>query len=426
MATRKMELPETNPDDAATFLESWHGLLPAAAGGGHRWTSITQLPLGVAYADDLLVLTDSIRSGAASLEELMYPSGSGTRRQGLYHAVGVTKDRPPLGKRGGEGDVEAIPGAWADLDVRADAFRDWGHTWEVIARMDTLRIGPQIVVSTGSGGAHAYWRFQDGLSPEAAKMYSKRIRRFIQAEFGVKVDNVAQANRVMRLPGAIRFPKSADDPIRDAVPVQIVRNDKTFCDGDLLQVVTQDTWDAVERLVAEQRSRLSEDWARGDEAFRMALSAASMTKLLSRDGFTTGRLEEDTSGSDDKSWSGHWRRFEFEFLFNERVSWGQILEPMGWTRFGEPDSQGRQSWTRPGGGKKNPRSAVTDWEMSPHVMSLLSDAEETGLSHLYTLADDATERRHKLTKVRVAAELYAGGSVEKLIGVWARRLGEES
>jgi hypothetical protein len=55
-------------------------------------------------------------------------------------------------------------------------------------------------------------------------------------------------------------------------------------------------------------------------------------------------------------------------------------------------------------------------------MSLLSDAEETGLSHLYTLADDATERRHKLTKVRVAAELYAGGSIEALIRTWVKSL----
>jgi hypothetical protein len=53
-------------------------------------------------------------------------------------------------------------------------------------------------------------------------------------------------------------------------------------------------------------------------------------------------------------------------------------------------------------------------------MSLLSDSAETGLSHLYTLADDATEKRHKLTKVRVAAELYAGGSIERLIRVWLR------
>jgi hypothetical protein len=51
-------------------------------------------------------------------------------------------------------------------------------------------------------------------------------------------------------------------------------------------------------------------------------------------------------------------------------------------------------------------------------MSLLSDAPETGLSHLYEIADDATRRVFKLTKARVAAELRYGGSMEKLMGHW--------
>lgn len=417
MSARSLDLPSTDPDATVDFLTSWQGLLPPAAGGGHRWTSITQLPRGVAYADDLTVLTESIKSRAASLEELMYPPDAGAKRQGLYHAVGVTKQRPPQGKRGNAQDVDAIPGAWADFDVSIEEgkFAHWDHVLEVIHALDSLGVGPQIVVATGSGGAHAYWRFEGGLSPESAIMYSSRIRQFITANHGVKIDNVAQANRVMRLPGSIRFPKNPKDPAREPVMVTMLRNKSVYTDPVLLTVVTQPSWDVLETAIREQRSRVTEDWDRAVAISREELAA--MSRHDAADGIIGHRRGDDDA---EGTWSSRYRNFAFEAWFNAEVSWAQVLEPMGWVRFGEPDAQGRQSWTRPGGGKKNPRSAVTDWEGSPHVMSLLSDAPETGLSHLYTLADFATERRHKLTKVRVAAELYAGGSIERLIRVWMR------
>jgi hypothetical protein len=370
------------------------------------------LPLGVAHADGVADLIESIETGAASLDELMYPTGS-SRRQGLYHAVGVTKQRPPAGKRGSARDVDAIPGAWADFDVREDSFRDWAHIFDVISAMDRLGIGPQIIVSTGSGGAHCYWRANGGMNPQEALMHSTRIRRWVQANYAVKVDNVAQENRIMRLPGSIRFPKSSKDLMRSPVLVGMPRNDAVFADFTALQVVTEDAWRAVEDRIGEQRSRVTWDW---DRAVDISLQEFSLRdhEDLDADGFGV------SAGEADEGWAGRYKRFSFEIAFNRDVTWSQILEPKGWVKFGEPDSQGRQSWTRPGAGPKNPRSAVTDWEQSPNVMSLLSDSESTGLSSLYTLADEATERRHKLTKVRVAAELWAGGSIERLIKTWLK------
>ena len=152
----------------------------------------------------------------------------------------------------------------------------------------------------------------------------------------------------------------------------------------------------------------------------MSLQELSLRELEESDADGAGTQGDLGIGTGGGGWRGQYKRFAFEDMFNHGVTWGQILEPKGWAKYGEPDSQGRQSWTRPGGGGKNPRSAVTDWEQSPNVMSLLSDSEETGLSHLYLLADDAVEKRHKLTKVRVAAELWAGGSIEKLIRIWLK------
>ena len=409
----KLDLPDTDPEATVEYMGGWHGLLPSTAGGGHRWTSITQLPLGVAYADDLGVMMDSIRSGVASLDELIYPPDS-SKRQNLYHAVGVTKERPEAGKRGPASAVDAVPGAWADFDVRDGSFRDWSHILEIVSDMDHAGIGPQIIVSTGSGGAHCYWRAEGGLAPETGLMYSTRIRRWVQQRYGIKVDNVAQANRVMRLPGSIRFPK-ATDAVKEPVVVGMPRNIERYADLTALEVVTQDAWMAVEAVIGEERSRLSRDWERA-----VSVSLEEFATWNGEDELVDGVRHRRPRETGTGTWTKRYEKFAFEIAFNRDVTWDQVLLPAGWTKFGEPDPAGRQSWTRPGGGTKNPRSAVTDWQLSPHTMSLLSDARETGLSHLYTLADDAVEKRHKLTKVRVAAELYAGGSIEQLIRVWVK------
>ena len=67
-------------------------------------------------------------------------------------------------------------------------------------------------------------------------------------------------------------------------------------------------------------------------------------------------------------------------------------------------------WTRPraDGEKVNPRSAVTDWDDSPHVMSLLSDSPATGLTRL-------VDAGIPLSKLNVAAELHFGGSKNRAL-----------
>ena len=70
------------------------------------------------------------------------------------------------------------------------------------------------------------------------------------------------------------------------------------------------------------------------------------------------------------------------------------------------------SWTRPHveGEGLNPRSAIVDWNNSPHVMSLLSEHESTGLRKL-------ADAEIPLTKLRVLAELYYEGSLAALAAV---------
>lgn len=422
MPSVEWSAPETDPEQAVGFLEDWTGTLPEDAGGGRRWMTITSLPMsravGGAYSD----VVGGLESGVLGLNELTYPPDA-RKPQGLYHCVGVTKERPPQGYRGKERDVDRIPGAWADLDVRDGSFRNWDHILELLSRMRSEGMGPDIVVATGSGGAHLYWKQHGGFEPEVALHYSKRIRRWIMAEFGVKVDNVAQANRIMRLPGSLRFPKNSSDLSLGVVPVEVVSSTGRFADFGMIKEVTEAAWSVVEERTREQRDRMASDfYAVAD----VALTELEYQGILpGSDGvdlstfFPSGRSGLALDGSSDRAeWDELWGKFAFLEVFNRSVPWAAILEPAGWTKFGEPDDEGRQSWTRPGGGAKNPRSAITDWDGGPNVMSLLSDAPETGLSHLYEIADDATRRVFKLTKARVLAELKYDGSMEKLIGTW--------
>lgn len=389
--------------------------MPESAGEGRRWTSITQFPLRRAYNGSLAEIIEIIESDAG-LGGLVHPSDRGGN-QDLYHHIGVTRQRPKSGYRGRGADTEMVPGAWSDLDVKGGSFGSWGDIYNVIADMDRLGIGPQGVVMTGSGGAHCYWRAENGLDPAAGGMYTKRIRRWIQAEYGVTVDNVADPARIMRLPGSIRFPKNGDPVGTEPVLVAMTRIEPIYTDLKVLEAVTQDAWAAVEDRTREQRDRLAADF--------YALESLALTEfevqgvLPGADGIDLGGFFPGGE-SDDLGWDDLWGRYAFLEVFNASVPWAAVLEPAGWTKYGDPDDQGRQSWTRPGGGTKNPRSAITDWELGPNVMSLLSDAEETGLSHLHDLADDATRRVFKLTKARVLAELRYGGSMEKLFEVWLR------
>jgi hypothetical protein len=147
-------------------------------------------------------------------------------------------------------------------------------------------------------------------------------------------------------------------------------------------------------------------------AWRERLEARAEAERLRREGEAETLSAWDPADlgvtGEPGGWQMRWAVAEGRRAFDAQKSWEQILEPAGWRKWGVPDSEGRQQWTRPGSGARNPRSMVTGWVGSPGVAKLLSESEETGLLRLVRAGIP-------LTRSNVAAELYCGGNVAELI-----------
>jgi len=105
----------------------------------------------------------------------------------------LTRRRPRSGKAG-----EVLPGrvVWVDIDesVRLERLRSFPHR-------------PHLVVYSGSGGAHAYWRLAERLPPEALEQANRKLAHRLGADLAV-----TDRARIMRVPGS--FNRKAGRPCR--------------------------------------------------------------------------------------------------------------------------------------------------------------------------------------------------------------------
>jgi RepB DNA-primase from phage plasmid len=95
----------------------------------------------------------------------------------------LTRRRPRSGKAG-----EVLPGrvVWVDIDqsARLERLRSFPHR-------------PHLVVYSGSGGAHAYWRLAERLPPEALEEANRKLAHRLGADLAV-----TDRARIMRVPGS--------------------------------------------------------------------------------------------------------------------------------------------------------------------------------------------------------------------------------
>jgi hypothetical protein len=95
----------------------------------------------------------------------------------------LTRRRPRPGKAG-----EVLPGrvVWVDIDesARLERLRSFPHR-------------PHLVVYSGSGGAHAYWRLAERLPPAALEEANRKLAHRLGADLAV-----TDRARIMRVPGS--------------------------------------------------------------------------------------------------------------------------------------------------------------------------------------------------------------------------------
>lgn len=303
----------------------------------------------------------------------------------LYFGVCPIKEDVDYNKRGTEDNIEYVTGVWADIDIKDKGF---GSQKEIIDFLFGLALHPTIVVGSGSGGVHAYWKLSPG--EKGDKELVDRWWSYLDEAAGTRsIDKLIDLTRILRMPGSVYFPKAGTTSKVGKVEI-LYKIDKTY--------------------TIEELKSYSEDAFRIKHERRKRLINQDANRRLDMDGLAKDLMV----GVGENRWRMYRAISEMEDYVNQHMSWAEILEPHGWT-WQRTLRDNSNEWARPG---RNERSAVVDYEDSP-VMSLLSMADETGLS-------DLLDARIPLTKYRVLLRLWYNDIEHNLVEALAERVLNES
>lgn len=153
-------------------------------------------------------------------------AGAATRlrdRQDVYVGICTQRDRLNNG-RGTAASVIAMPGLWADIDVRGpnhsspDLPGTLDEAWSIL---DSVPFKPTIAVHSG-GGLQVYWLFREPfeITTDAERNQAKTLTTAFLAHLqraasqrGWRIDAVADLARVFRLPGSFNRKQAVPVPI---------------------------------------------------------------------------------------------------------------------------------------------------------------------------------------------------------------------
>jgi hypothetical protein len=315
-----------------------------------------------------------------TLESMIFDEDGG--KWNLYLGVCPIKEDVTLTKRGNEENVTHVTGVWADLDVKEKSFESQDS---IIAFLYGLALRPTLVVASGSGGIHAYWKLAPG--EQGNKELVERWWSYLDETAGpdISIDKLADLTRILRIPGTVYFPKPDSGSKVGAVEIMF-KVDDTY--------------------TVQQIREVSEEAFKTKHERRKALINKDANRRMDMDGIARNML----GGLGGNRWK-MWRAIsELEGYVNERMSWAEILEPHGW-KWQRTLRDGSNEWARPG---RDERSAVVDFEDSP-VMSLLSMSEETGMA-------DLKDAHIPITKYRALLRLGFGDNEKDMITYLIGRL----
>lgn len=129
----------------------------------------------------------------------------------IYWGCGLLRVRPRKG-RGTWKDVAAIPGLWADIDVRegrADCEKAYCSTIDEAISLAQQLAPPSLIVHTG-GGLHCYWLFREPwvfdsadeqIEASGLSAYWQNTLQYVASTRGRQIDKTADLSRVLRVPG---------------------------------------------------------------------------------------------------------------------------------------------------------------------------------------------------------------------------------
>ena len=157
----------------------------------------------------------AMRAAAFTCERLAEACAHAVERGQAYdtwYGVGLQSEAPAGGSRGTADGVGAIPGLWADIDIRCDNHKAKAlpeSIEEARVLLTTFPLKPSLIIRTG-GGLHCYWlfpelwRFESVEERSKAAILSRRfqatLRKHAHAR-GWKLDSTHDLARLLRIPG---------------------------------------------------------------------------------------------------------------------------------------------------------------------------------------------------------------------------------
>ena len=347
-------------------------------------------------------------------------------------------------RRGSADNIAKVNGLFADLDVKDGSF---SSTDEIIEFLESLEYPPHALVSSGSGGVHAYWKIVPVKPTQHPELYEAWWSYLADKAGSRTIDRLIDITRMLRVPGTVRVPKKDEEDSR-VKPVSMIyaKRFDPYTVEEILNV-SKEPYSRVEAIRSENRKKNDAVKSRVNSEFfkqlifdKSPLPDAYMRSQIP--GFVP--IDPDDAEALERSVKDRSIRMDAalkyprfsdsptpsDFLvkvcqfvarkqeqdaliqtIQDKYDWEDILIPHGW-KLRRTLRSGEREWARPG---SNDRSATTDWvdpknpEYGPSgAMSLLSSSLETGLSDLKDLGEP-------LTKWRVLLRLHYDDDVVSMV-----------
>lgn len=351
------ELVQTNVEDAKTLIKTLFDPDDYITLSGKKSTRVV--------GNNVLTQFGTAREFVTTLDdEILGSMCSDPEPMDIYFGISPIRKDSYRGvyKRTKEEDVECVRVLYADLDIKNGCFANSQEAWDFLVNLPYI---PTVIVGSGSGGLHAYWKFERSVDVAEGKTLLTRWWSYLSSEAkGRKIDKLVDVTRMSRLPGTVRWPKEGTSETAKAVKLLWASRERVIPVSKVYEL-SEDPWNAQLQKREGVRNRENSVELR-------------MGEILGSGG-----------------WSQKLAIASVESWVAENVTWENVLAPKGWT-FLRTDGNGRDEWARPGQGGK---SCVVNWPDSPDVMSLLSTSEETGLF-------DLLDAEIPLTKWRVLVRLW--------------------
>lgn len=139
----------------------------------------------------------------------------------VWFGVATRAEQLDEGRRGGAADCAHLPAMFADIDIAGPNHKDStglpANVDEAFELIDRFPLRPSIVVHSG-GGLHPYWLFDEPCEHDDAAMLLERWAETwqqIATKMRLKVDNVFDLPRVLRVPGTTNHKNGADVKLLD-------------------------------------------------------------------------------------------------------------------------------------------------------------------------------------------------------------------